>query len=62
MSNLQEAYDCDVDWLFEQCAKVGKRPTESQQEKFAERVAIMLIDGGVELNQARRRVFAEVMR
>lgn len=62
MSNLQEHYDEDIDYLFEACAKVGKRPTESQQEEFAERVAIMLIDGGVELNQARRRVFAEVMR
>lgn len=62
MSNLQEHYDEDIDWLFEQCARVGKRPTEAQQEAFAERVAIMLIDGGVELNQARRRVFAEVMR
>ena len=57
MSNVQEHWDDDIDWLLDMAAKDGKRPTEAQQHDFADQVRSALVRGGVNLDAARRGAF-----
>lgn len=60
MSNVQEKYDDDADWLYLQADKIGKFPTEDQEEQFCERVSIRVISGGIKESDARRITFVEM--
>lgn len=56
MSNETTEFESDEAWL-----RHHAEPTEEQVEEFAERVAIMHIDGGVELERARVLSMKRVM-
>lgn len=61
MSNLQENYDDDVEWLYRRMEAIGKRPTEDQEHAFAERVAIMVCDGEITVKEARTYALSYVL-
>ena len=53
MSDLQP-YIKDIRWLFVQCKQAGIEPPKGEHcEAFAERVAIILADGGMTEAEAR---------
>lgn len=52
MSNAPESWDTDIQWL----ADKGYRLTADQQDEFAERVAIMIVDAGIDEDIARNLV------
>jgi hypothetical protein len=57
MSNTEEKCDQDVRWLYDQLEKIGKRPTEAQEESFSERVSIIMADGKMSEADARSVAF-----
>ena len=57
MSDLQP-YIKDIRWLFVQCKQAGIEPPKGEHcEAFAERVAIILADGGMTEAEARACAF-----
>ena len=59
MSDLQP-YIKDIRWLFVQCKQAGIEPPKGEHcEAFAERVAIILADGGMTEAEARASALAE---
>lgn len=52
-------YDKEAEWLYSAADKIGKRPTEAQEEAFVERVGIK-VDSGIPLQQARLQAFKEM--
>lgn len=63
MSNTQEAWDDDRDWLYSTASIEGKRkPTDEQIASFCRGVTSAVVDMRVEVNTARKLVFGEVMR
>ncbi|MGZ8907308.1 MAG: hypothetical protein ACXW1Z_19850 [Methylobacter sp.] len=59
MSDTQEKWDQDVEWLYARAATINKRPTEAQEEAFCEKVGILCADGVLE-REARLRAFLEL--
>ncbi|MFA6213399.1 MAG: hypothetical protein WC714_28440 [Candidatus Obscuribacterales bacterium] len=51
----------DKQWLDEKLTETGFIATSEQVDEFIERVAIMHIDGGVEIERARLLSFNKVM-
>lgn len=61
MSNLQENYDEDVEWLYRRMEAIGRKPTEDQEHAFAESVAIMVSDGEITVKEARSYALSYVL-
>ena len=60
MSDLQP-YIKDIRWLFVQCKQAGIEPPKGEHcEAFAERVAIILADGGMTEAEARACAFTGI--
>jgi hypothetical protein len=53
VSNIGEIYEQDIEWLLSKMPNA----TESEQDDFAERVAVMVIDGKLDQDRARMLAF-----
>ena len=54
-----QPYVKDIRWLFVRCKQVGIEPPQGLDcEAFAERVSILLADGGMTEGEARELAFA----
>lgn len=51
--------DKDIEWLYQAAEKIGKRPTEADEERFCELVAKRTADDMPEM-QARREALKEM--
>ena len=49
----------DLDWLYEQARKIGKRPDEAQEERFLELVGKRVNDD-ISISEARRISFIDI--
>lgn len=57
MSDGVEVWDEDAQFFREQCRLHGIRASEDSEEHFCERVSILIIEGGQEVDQAYREAF-----
>jgi hypothetical protein len=53
MSNIGEIYEQEIDWLLSKMPNA----TEAEQDDFAERVSVMVIDGKLDQDRARLLAF-----
>lgn len=61
MSDETTQAEADELWLFDAMQKVGRRPTDEQIDDFIERVAVMIVDGGVEESRARNLALLKIL-
>lgn len=59
MSDTQEKWEQDAEWLHAKAATINKRPTADDEEFFCERVAIAVADG-ISEREARMNAFLEL--
>jgi hypothetical protein len=52
-------YDFDLDWLYNESRKIGKRPDEGHEERFLELVGKRINDN-MSVAEARRRSFIDL--
>ncbi len=60
MSDGTERWDQDAEYLYSRASRLGKRPTEQQEDAFCQRV-FELVDGGMYSEEAQRQAFGELM-
>jgi hypothetical protein len=60
VSNCRERIDDDIDYLYERAEKIGKRPTELQEEQFCDRVFDLIKIKEINDFDARRLAFVEL--
>lgn len=59
MNDVSERWDEDADYLYIMTRKIGKLPSDEQEEQFCQKV-FELVGGGMEAGVARRQVFARM--
>jgi hypothetical protein len=59
--NTREAIDIDLEFLYETAKKIGKLPTEAQEDDYLDRVKHLVIDKALSPTAARIKAFAEVV-
>ena len=59
LSDTQEKWEQDVEWLYAKAATINKRPTADDEEFFCERVGIKTADG-ISEHDARLQAFKEL--
>lgn len=60
MSNCQERIDDDLEYFYDKAEKIGKRPTEIQEDQFISRVYDLVRVENISDIEARRVAFAEI--
>jgi hypothetical protein len=59
MNAVSERWDEDADYLYIMARKIGKLPSDEQEDQFCQRV-FELVSGGTEAGAARRLEFARL--
>jgi hypothetical protein len=59
MNAVSERWDEDADYLYIMARKIGKLPSDEQEDQFCQRV-FELVSGGMEAGAARRLKFARL--
>jgi hypothetical protein len=59
MNAVSERWDEDADYLYIMARKIGKLPSDEQEDQFCNRV-FELVSGGMEAGAARRLEFARL--
>lgn len=57
MTSQSEHWDEDADYLYIMARKIGKLPSDEQEDQFCQKV-FELVSEGMEAREARRQVFA----
>lgn len=56
MNDITERWDEDADYLYIMARKIGKLPSDEQEDQFCQKVC-ELVGSGMEAGAARRQVF-----
>ena len=59
MSDIQELWDQDAEWLYARAATINKRPTADDEDVFCSRVAELRKEMSLD-HDARRQAFFEL--
>lgn len=59
---MESRADADEDWLLDRAEKLGFKPSANDVELFVEKVAVCVIDGGLDEKVARVVALQEVAR
>lgn len=59
--NTREAIDFDLDFFYETAKKIGKLPTEAQEDDYLDKVRTLVIEKGLSSTAARIKAFSEVV-
>jgi hypothetical protein len=58
---INDKRDDDEDWFYAQCAKLGRKPTQAQVDRFCDAMPRIMADGRLEERNARLVAIKAVM-